>query len=313
MLFYEVNMIFRSEYRGGVWVDLERPDEEEIRTIAQEFGVSEQIERELVAPSPAPLVTGSEEMTLMVLHFPAPGATDGDTKTQEIDFIVGKDFIISIRYELVAPLHHLKKLLEAQELVQGKTKVTTDVLLEILFAHLYTAMRDHVNHVAANLSRVEKGMFDGRERLTIRDISNISREFLHIEASLANQEDALGHFLRATNDIGIFGPSFSERANRILAERSHVARLVKTHRAVAIELRETNAALLEYRQNDIMKTLTTITIIVLPLELIAFSFGMHLKGTPLTDNPNAFSYVMVIMLATTAVTALYFAWKRWIF
>ena len=71
------------------------------------------------------------------------------------------------------------------------------MLLEILFAHLYTSMRDHTNHVANNLARVEKDMFDGHERTTVRSISNISREFLHVEASLANQEESLGNFLDA--------------------------------------------------------------------------------------------------------------------
>src|SRR3989344_9341817 len=179
-----MSMIFRNEYRGGVWVDLEQPSVEEVRQIAQEFSISEHLERELLSPTPAPLVTGDESMALLVLHFPTQGATDGEIKSQEIDFIVGKNFILTVRYEIVAPLHHLKKLLEAQQLVTGKVPIATDTLLEILFVHLYTAMRDHVNHVASNLGHVEKEMFDGNERGTVRAISNINREFLHMEALL---------------------------------------------------------------------------------------------------------------------------------
>lgn len=306
-------MIFRHEYRNGVWVDLEQPTSDEIRQVAEEFSINEYIERELVSPSPNPLVTGDETMTLLVLHFPTQGMSDGETKTQEIDFVVGKNFLLTVRYEIVAPLHHLKKLLEAQESVEGRPKVTTDVLLEILFAHLYTGMHDHINHIAGNLARVEKEMFSGREHTTVRSISNVSREFLHIEASLANQEESLGHFLDGLINANLFGSTFPDRASRIRAERAHVARIVKTHRAVATELRETNIAILEVRQNEIMKTLTVVTFIFLPLELITFVFGMHALGTPLENNPDAFWIITGTMFVVGLIITLFVARKRWIF
>lgn len=306
-------MIFRHEYLNGVWVDLEQPSADDVRQIAREFSISERLERELLSPTPVPTVTCDEGIALLVLHFPAQGAEDGETKTQEIDFVVGKNFILTVRYEIVAPLHRLKKLLEAQQLVAGKTSVTTDILLEVLFAHLYTSMRDHTNHIAGNLIRVEKDMFDGHERNTVRAISNVSREFLHVEAALANQEESLGHFLDALNQYGFFGASFSERSLRIQGERTHVAHIVKTHRAIATEMRETNIALLGARQNEIMKTLTVITFIFLPLELITFVFGIHALGTPLEQNPNAFWIITGSMLIIGILITFFLARKRWIF
>lgn len=305
-------MIFRHDYRGGVWVDLEQPTDDDIREIAREFSINERFERELLSPTPLSLVTGADDMALAVLHFPSPGTEEGETKSQEIDFVVGKNFILTIRYEIVAPLHHLKKLLETQQLVEGKTPVTTEILLEILFAHLYTSMRDHTNHVVDSLSRVEREMFSGKERVTVRSISTISRSFLHLEAALANQEESMTHFFDALMRCGFFGSTFPDRAQRILTERTHIARIVKTHRAGATELRETNIALLESRQNEIMKTLTVITFIFLPLELITFVYGMHAPGTPLKDNPNAFWLILGTMGIVGALVTLFLIRKRWI-
>lgn len=306
-------MVFRHEYQDGVWVDLEQPTEEEIRKIAREFSISERIEMELLSPTPAPLVAGDANMSFLVLHFPAQGTDDGETKSQEIDFIVGRDFILTVRYEIIAPLHHLKKILEAQKLVANRASITTDVLLEILFAHLYTSVRSHTNYLAGHLARVEQDIFNGHERDTVRLTSSISREFLHLEAALANQEEPLGRFLRSLTQRDFFGTSFAERVARIAAERTQVAHLVRTHRAVATELRETNDTLLAARQNEIMKTLMVITFSMLPLELIALVFGMHVLGTPLEQDPNAFWVIMALMLAIAGVMMLFFARKRWIF
>lgn len=305
-------MIFRYEYPGGVWVDLEQPSADEIRRVAREFSINERLEAELLSPTPSPLVAGDETAALLVLHFPAQEDGGGTPKSQEIDFIVGNRFIVTVRYEVIVPLHHLKKLLETEKIVSDHNGISTDVLIEILFAHLYTSVRDHTDHIAANLGRVERDMFDGRERNTVRLISNISREFLHLEAALANQEESLGHFLQILTERDLFGASFAERSVRIKTERAQVAHFIKTHRAIASEMRETNIALLEARQNEIMKTLTLITVIILPLELIAVTFGMHAKGAPLEENPDAFLIIMTIMFSLVVVMVLFFAKKRWL-
>lgn len=306
-------MIFRYEYLDGVWADLEQPTGDEIRQIAQEFSISERIETELLSPTPAPLVITDDNSALLVLHFPAQNTENDETKDQEIDFVIGSNFIVTVRYEVIAPLHRLKKLLETRNLVSNKESITTDVLLEILFAHLYASVCDHTNHTAGRLTRVEHDMFDGHERKTVRSISSISREFLHLEAALADQEEPLNNFLQALAQRNFFDASFGERADRILAERTQVTRLVTTHRAIATELRETNTALLEAGQNEIMKMLTIFTVIVLPLELIAFIFGMKARGTPFEDNPDAFLIIMGLMLGAVTLMTVFFARKRWIF
>ncbi len=305
-------MLFRHEYLDGVWVDLERPTADEIRQVAREFSISERIETELLSPTPSPLVAGDEHAVLLVLHFPAHETDDGAAKNQEIDFVVGSHFILTIRYEVIVPLHHLKKLLETQQLVSGRNVITTDVLLEILFAHLYTSVRNHTDHSASDLARVERDMFDGHERATVRLISNISREFLHLEAALANQEESLQRFLKMLTQRDFFGISFTERAERIMDEHAQVVHLITTYRAIATELRETNLALLEARQNEIMKTLTVITFIFLPLELITFVFGMHALGAPLEQNPDAFWIITGSMFVIGVCITLFVAKKRWL-
>ena len=305
-------MLFRYTYQGGVWIDLEHPTEEEVHRIVEEFSISERLETELFSPTPSPLVASDTGMTFLVIHFPTHGNIDGEIRDQEVDFVVGSNFIITVRYEVVASLYRLQKLLEAQKIISPHDPMGTGVLLEILFAHLYTSVRDHIITVADQLTHIEHDMFNGLERTTVRAISNTSREFLHTEASLANQEESLNRFLKVCATKGSCGSAFTERAERILAERAQVARLGATYRAVATELRETNASLLEARQNEIMKTLTVITFGVMPLELIALIFGMHAIGTPFEQNPNAFWIIIALMLAVGGLMTTLFARRRWL-
>lgn len=306
-------MMYRHEYGHTTWIDLEHPEEHEVRSIVEEYSISERLELEMLSPTPTPLVATDENVSFLVLHFPSHGSEEGDVHDQEIDIIVKQGVIVTVHYEVLEPLHRLRKVLEAERLLAPHQHFSASMLLEVIFAHLYAAIRDHTTHVANRLTHIEHDMFSGLERHTVRDISNISRAFLHIEAALANQEGPLRRFFKAVEPHMHADATFTERVERMLAEHAHVSRLVLTYRAVATELRETNAILLEARQNEIMKTLTVITFIALPLEIITFVFAMHMPGAPLEQNPNAFWIVLSLMLGTAGVVTLALARKRWLF
>ena len=306
-------MIFRHTHNKTTWIDLEHPTDEELASVTRELSIGARIESELIAPTPLPLVAGEAGMTLLVLHFPTFDSESGESRDQEIDFVVGKNFVLTVHYEIVEALHLLRRLFETEEALRDGGALSTEMLLEVLFAHLYAAVRDHGQHIAQEMVRVEKEMFDGHERKTVREISSVSRAFLHLEATLASQEEPLDRFLRTLTRPQFFSETFHDRAGRIAAMRSGAQRYLLTHRAVATELRETNAALLETRQNEIMRTLTVVSFILLPLELIAIIFAMQLPGVPLQEDPHGFWVVVVGLAILGAVLTFFSAYKRWIF
>lgn len=306
-------MVFRHQRGGIVWIDLEQPTEEELSAAMREFSISPRIENELALPSPLPAASTEDNAALLILHFPTHDDDDESAHMQEVDLVAGKSFIVTVRYEVVAPLHALHKSLEAHELLGLAPILATDELLELILDKIFDSVRDHTKHVATRLSKIERDMFRGHERDTVRAISGINREFLHLQAALANNEDPLGHFLSALERRDFYGAHFNERASRILAERDHVARLINTHRDVATELQQTNTALLNASQNEIMKTLTVVTFIFLPLELIAGIFAMDATvGMPLVHNPYGFWIIMGIMTIIVACLTIVFARKRWL-
>jgi magnesium/cobalt transport protein CorA len=305
-------MIFRHQ-RGAVsWVDLEQPTAEELSGVMREFNISERIESELALPSPLPISASEGTSTVLVLHFPTHDDND-ESHEQEVDIVAGKNFIVTVRYEVVPPLHALHKSLEAHELLGLAPNITPDELLELILGKIFDSVRDHTKHIASRLARVEREMFSGNERTTVRAISGINREFLHLESALADNEEPLAHFLGSLERHGFYGAHFAERAGRILAERDHLARLITTHRAIATELQQTNTALLNATQNEIMKTLTVVTFIFLPLELIAGIFAMdNTLDMPLVHNPHGFIIIMAMMAITAAGLTLFFARRRWL-
>ena len=78
------------------------------------------------------------------------------------------------------------------------------------------------------------------------------------------------------------------------------------------ELRNTNDSLLSTKQNEIMKTLTVVAFITLPLSVIANIFNMTTVYTPIVGMPNDFWIITGIMLVTTILLFAYVKYKRWL-
>lgn len=304
-------MTTRHSYGTTLWVDLEAPRREELREVMREFGISSEIEEEIVSPTPYPVVTTYPEYAYLILHFPTADLKGG-ARNQEVDFIVGKDFIITVRYEVISSIHSLHKVFEAERLLGTMTEVEGPALLERVLRRLYGAMREEMESVAASLDRIERDIFSGKERRTVRTISEVARVLLRFDTSLMRHEEPLADFLEHLSLPAFFGKSFVRTAAKIESEREHVEALVASYRAVARELRETNDSLLSTSQNETMKVFTAITVILLPMTLIAGIFGMHTMYEPLMGHPHDFWIVLGIMLGVGLITAVFLKHKKWI-
>ena len=112
----EEYMISRYKYRDLVWVDMERPSHEEVRQIMEEFEIHPIVADELLSPSLRPKVDRYENFIYLILHFPAIRHSHNNS-SQEVDFIIGKKFIITVRYELLDPLHKFSKVFEVNSIL----------------------------------------------------------------------------------------------------------------------------------------------------------------------------------------------------
>jgi magnesium transporter len=307
-------MITRHARGKVVWVDMECPTAEELQTVMAEFDIDPRIEEEIVSPTPYPIVVTFPKYLYMILHFPTTEITGG-AKNQEIDFIVGKHFLITARYEVIESIHNLQRVFEAEELIGLPSKeATTSELLERVMRRLYGAIRQEVEHIAGNLERIERDIFAHKEKIAVRRISEANRVLLRFDTTLNRHAESLEIFLTELQATAFFGKAFAANAAHIGAHRDHVAALVSSYKAVASELRQTNDSLLNTSQNEVMKTLTILTFITFPPVLLAGVFGMNIDSAhlPIVEHPMAFVLILLLMLFCSSLVYLFFKLKNWL-
>ena len=303
-------MISRYTYKDLVWVDMESPSNEEVRQIMEEFSLSPLIGNELLSPSVRSKVDMYEDFIYLILHFPTISHKHGKHDEQEVDFVIGKKFIITTHYEVIDPLHEFSKVFEVNSILDKSTMgLHGGFVFFYIMRELYQSLTHELDHIDDRLEVAEGKIFSGEESSMVENLSHIHRDLLNFKQAVRYHRDVLDSFELAGRRM--FGQEFDYYMRAILGEYQKVASMLENHRETLIELRETNSSLLTTKTNEIMKTLTLMAFSTLPLSLVAALFGMNTQVTPIVDTPNGFWVILGIMVILGISMYFYFRRKQW--
>jgi magnesium transporter len=301
-------MLERREYTHFSWIHLSDPRPDEVRAVAEEFSIHPGIAQELLAPSAKPHAEMYGQHMYLVLHFPALRRAHIH-EDQEIDFVIGKNVVVTAHYEHIDTLHKFEKTLALEAVQHATYEHSFDMFIAVL-KRLYRSVEHEAEAVRDVLENIERDMFLGEEREMVFVLSKVARDILNLRQSIEPHQEILRS---AAAEIHVLAPEeYVARMRNIenLWHRvfRHIQRLEQTLR----ELRETNNSLLNTKQNEIMKVLTVMAFVTFPLSLIAAVFGMNTTHTPLVEQPHGFWIIVVIMLVIAGIMFAYFRKKGWL-
>jgi magnesium transporter len=302
-------MLTRYGQKNAVWIDLVSPTPTEVRGLMQEFGIDPLIAEELLVPSFKSKVERRGEVIYVILHFPVLRGM-GQRAEQEIDFVIGKDFLITTRYGTVDPLHAMAQAFEVNT-VLGRpiAHLNGGHLFTSMTRALYEGLINECNVVTRRLQDIEDSIFSGGERQMVVELSQTGRVIHDFREALIPHREMLLSLEPASSRL--LGPEFSYYLRDLQGTQERVERSVDNLHSSLVELRETNNSLLSTKQNEIMKTFTVMAFIFLPLTFVGQLFGMSV-AVPYANNPYAFWMVLGVMCILGSGIFLYFKHKGWL-
>lgn len=303
-------MISRYKYHDLTWVDMERPTHEEVRGIMDEFDIHPIVADELLTPSLRPKIDLHENFIYLILHFPAIRHTH-TSPSQEVDFIIGKKFLITVRYELLDPMHKFSKVFEVNSILdRSDIGEHAGFLFFYMMRKIYSSLGHELSMIGESLKDIEEHIFKGEEREMVVRLSVIHRDILGFHRALRMHRGVLQSLGNACEKF--FGSAFLHYSENIMGEYLKVEELLQDQKETLSDLRSTNDSLLSTKTNEIMKVLTATTFLMLPATLIGQLFGMNTENTPLIGVRYDFYIIIFIMFVIAFSTLLYFKRKRWI-
>ena len=306
-------MLHRHEYKKLIWIDLESPTVDEVRRVAEEFKINPHVADELMSPTLRPHTERYDHYLYLVLHFPTLHRTKASpvNSEQEVDFLIGSNFIITTRYEELSAFTDFRKVFEINAtLAEDHFSDNSFDIFLMLAKRLYRTVDAEIDEIREILDTIEGEIFKGREREMVASLSRAGRNILNLKQSLDPHQDILSSLRELTSEF--VGPEYVARVRSIeniyYRSSKHVTRIWQT----LAELRETNNSLLSTKQNEVMKTLTIMAFVTFPLMLISSVFGMNTNFLPIVGYAYDFWIVISIMATATLGMFFYFRYKHWL-
>lgn len=304
---YTYGMLTRYKERDVEWIDLLAPTPGELRALMREFDLHPAIVEELTSPSVKSKVERFDHCLYLVLHFPA--LRHHGRAEQEIDFVLGKHYLITVRYETIDPLHHFARSFEAGS-VLGAGHTHGGHLFVSMARSLYRALTHECDALREKLDGIEESIFRGREREMVARISAVARNVHDFRRTLVAHQEILSS-LEAPGER-LFGAGFPYHVRSTLSEEARVRHALDHLHGWLNELRETNNSLLSLKQNEVMKNLTIMAFVTFPLTLISSVFAIDARHRPIIGMEYDFWILVGLMVCLAGSFFVFFKYKKWL-
>ncbi len=307
---YTAIMLERYTHGSLVWIDLQSPNHAEVAKIAAEFGIDALIAEELLLPSTKPRAEFKGDYVYLILHFPALRHTH-KSREQEIDFVVGKGFIVTTHYDNVDPLHKFAKVFEANSMLdKSNIGAHAGFLLFYMMKNLYKSVEHEIEFIRRDMSTIEDHVFKGHEVAMVEAISKSARDLLNLRQTIEPHREVLRD-LEAGSGV-FFGEEFMPYVRSLSNEYYRVHNHIMRNTESLHELRETNNSLLTTKQNETMRVLTIMALLTFPLALIVAVIDVDTVDNPIRHVPHGFTALLTTVVLSGAAMLSYFKYKKWL-
>jgi magnesium transporter len=302
-----------SETAGVLWVDFEAtPVSQDEPILTQIFHFHPLAVDDALQESHVPKVDDWDDYLYLVLHSIAFDRSDGGRiDTVELDVFLGRNFIVTHHDEPIPAIRHVWESCQRDERYMARG---TDHLLYRIIDDMVAAYMPVVEEIDEAIEDLEDKIFDRPTPDALSDLFTLKRSLLRLRRVIAPQREVLNKLAR--DDYPVI-----DARDRVFF-RDVYDHLVRLHdinesmRDLVSGALDTYLSVINNRMNDIMKTLTVITTLFMPLSFVTGFFGMNFFTPAAPDlqpwtTIAAFSITLGLMIATPLAMLLWLRRRGW--
>ncbi|MEO8287673.1 MAG: magnesium/cobalt transporter CorA [Chloroflexota bacterium] len=297
-------------HNGVTWVDIIHPGEEEIEFLRRTYGFHPLHLDDTLSKIQRPKIDDGDDYTFIVMHFPVYSKLVRITTPSEVDFFVGANYVITVHNGNLKPLTRLFKQcaeeLPARQKYMGRS---AGYLLYTIVDRLVDYCFPILNKIDQNIEQIEDEIFEERVRLSVQEISVVRRDVIAFRRLIKPLIPVINSLERKTRPF--LNEDMEEYFGDIADHLSKIWDTLEDYKEVIEGLSDTVNSLTNNRTNEIIKVLTIISVILLPMTLITGIYGMNID-LPAAQHPLAFWLVVAIMIGVMSGMLGFFKWRKWI-
>lgn len=298
------------------WLDMDKPTEEDYGILDDIFGFHPLAIEDTIGYNQRPKIesyrhasTGCDEgYFYMVIHGPDLDSFREKLRTKELDMFVSERYLLTIHEEQHKSVNDV--LLRARNDPLRLLGQGIDMLLHNILDHVVDNYMPILDYMQEELDELEDEAINNPTPDLLARISGKKRELLNMRRVIGPQREVLAQLTRG--DV----PFIREHTRVYLRDvQDHLMRAVETlelYRDLILGARDIYLSSLSNNLNQIMKTLTIISVIALPMTVVTSFFGMNFDDLPGIHSHKAFWMAMTIMMSLVAVLLVVFKKRKWL-
>jgi magnesium transporter len=305
-------------HNGLRWIDIildpQVADRSVVDELGREFGFHPLVLDDLVSRVQRPKLDDDfDDYLFIVLHFPRFNRLQKVAEPSEVDFFLGKDYVITVHNGDLRPLTSFWAWLEGEEEARAKYMGgSAELFLYHIVDRLTNYLFPMMMRIDQNIELLDKRIFHTEDaRSAVRDLATLRRDLISL---LRIVRPALPVVRRLENgrlqlldeELQPYWSDVTDHFNRV------VDMLLEFQEEIEV-FDDTFNTLYSYRINETLRALTLISVVLLPLTLIASIYGMNV-GLPGQEEPHSLTafYAIVSTMAVIGLgMLLFFRRKGW--
>jgi magnesium transporter len=291
-----------------VWVDLSAPTPEEAKVLTDLFHFHELAIEDALAEIHHPKVESYGDYLYLILHGIDFKAREHVFRTQEVDFFLGPQYLVTYHNGTSRSIFRIAEICGRNDRVLGEGPAA---LLYRIIDTMVDNYRPEVDKLGARLDTLEKEVFQRPKQTLVKRILDFKRDVASLRRVVMPQRDAVGRLARREF------PQISEQLSyRFRDVHDHLIRLadeaVYFHDRIS-SLLDAHLSNVSNQLNGVMKVLTIISTIFMPLTVLTGMYGMNVALPHFPGSGGVqFWWVAAIMIAVTIAMLTFFRRRGWL-
>jgi len=292
---------------GWIWLDLLDEETESEKQFLQknfDFDEFDIIESQRLRHPPS--VNFHDHYTYLLTKPLDSDSKDLDFSTLQLALFVGDNFLVTRRGK---QSNYLDKLWNRTI----EKKSTTSTPVEILSALLRRITSRYANillNLESRLDIIEDEIFESTSEALVKELSSYNTSLRKMRRIITYHNNIFNELVRKI-DITTHTSWHDEMAD-IAALMQRNNSLADLYQSVITDLIDAYISLNGHHLNQIMKVLTIVTVIFVPITFLAGIYGMNFENIPELKNNDGYYILLSIMFAIASVLLIIFRKKRWL-
>ena len=295
----------RGASRGGVaWIDFDCEDEASARQTLEPLHIHPLVLEDMVMEVNRPKVDSYDDYLYLVIHS---ARWDEDRPTlREVDMVLGERFLITYHdgsTRSIAAAHGV--IARRPELLTAGPSHLLHFVLDVLVDHYLPI----VDRIAEEIDQLEERVFDDSGSEVHEKIIRLKRGMSALRRIVGPQRDTLLALTR--DEFRPIPPEMRPYLRDVYDRLARISDLLDSFRDESSTLLELHVSAASHRLNEVIKRLTVIATVGLPLTLITSYYGMNFNLAEYHWR-HAWAYVLALLAGSAAITWWYLRRKRWL-